>query len=97
MDSVHGTLGKKSYMSGVEIRNNMTTDDSDKPKNSYIVAQAAHKVCKKDHHEILSDTVSYDLCCLQNIAGIFLGICKRTWRKMGEVILYSGQCIQLLH
>jgi len=28
------------------------------PKKCYIISQVAHIVCKKDHHDTLSDTVS---------------------------------------
>jgi len=48
-------------MSGAEIRKKIDKDASYKPKNSYIIAQVAHIVCPKDHHEILSATVSNDL------------------------------------
>ena len=48
-------------MSGAEIRNRMANDVNYEPKNCYIIAQVAHIVCKKDHHEILSATVSDDL------------------------------------
>ena len=49
---------KISTMSGAEIRNKMSTEDDFDPKSCYIIAQVAHIVCKKDHHEILSGTVS---------------------------------------
>jgi len=52
---------KISTMSGAEIRSKMASDPTFKPKDSYILAQVAHIVCKKDHHEILSSTVSEDL------------------------------------
>jgi hypothetical protein len=48
-------------MSGAEIRNRMANDVNYEPKNCYVIAQVAHIVCKKDHHEILSATVSDDL------------------------------------
>jgi hypothetical protein len=48
-------------MSGAEIRKKFDNDASYKPKNTYIIAQVAHIVRKKDHHEILSVTVSNDL------------------------------------
>ncbi len=48
-------------MSGAEIRKKIDKDASYKPKNSYIIAQVAHVVCKKKHLEILSATVSNNL------------------------------------
>jgi hypothetical protein len=45
-------------MSGEEVRSRMSTEDVFDIKSSYIIAQVAHKTCKKDHHEILSATVS---------------------------------------
>jgi len=45
-------------MSGEEVRHRMATEENFDIKSSYITAQVAHIVCKKDHHEILSNTVS---------------------------------------
>jgi hypothetical protein len=44
--------------SGLKIRERMATEQNFDPKTSYIVSQVAHITCKKDHHEILSATVS---------------------------------------
>jgi len=52
---------KISTMSSGEIRNAMASDDNFDPKKCYLVQQVAHIVCKKDHHQILSETVSADL------------------------------------
>jgi hypothetical protein len=52
---------KIATMSGTEIRKKIDNDASYKPKNSYIIAQVAHVVCKKKHLEILSATVSNNL------------------------------------
>ncbi len=48
-------------MSSEEIRKAMGIDSSFDPKKFYIISQVVHIVCKKDHHEILSETVSVDL------------------------------------
>jgi hypothetical protein len=48
-------------MSGEEVRSRMSTEDVFDIKSSYIIAQVAHITCKKDHHEILSATVSDQL------------------------------------
>jgi hypothetical protein len=52
---------KISTMSSAEIRNAMDNNASFDPKKCYIISQPAHIVCKKDHHEMLSETVSDDL------------------------------------
>jgi hypothetical protein len=39
----------------------MASYDNFNPKKYYLIAQVAHKVCKKEHHQILSETVSDDL------------------------------------
>jgi hypothetical protein len=52
---------KIATMSGEEVRNRMSSEENFDIKSSYIVAQAAHITCKKDHHEILSETVSDSL------------------------------------
>jgi hypothetical protein len=44
-------------MTGEEVRHRMATEDNFDIKSSYIIAQVAHIVCKKDHHEILSKAV----------------------------------------
>ena len=49
---------KVSTMSGEEVRNKMSTEESFNLKSSYIIAQVAHITCKKDHPDILSATVS---------------------------------------
>jgi hypothetical protein len=49
---------KIATMSGEDIRNMMATKENFDIKSSYIIAQAAHISCKKDHHSILSNTVS---------------------------------------
>jgi hypothetical protein len=49
---------KISTMSGPEVRMKMANDDGFNVKDSYITSQIAHITCKKDHHEILSKTVS---------------------------------------
>jgi len=49
---------KVSIESGQKIRERMATELDYDPKSSYIVSQVAHITCKKDHHEILSATVS---------------------------------------
>ncbi len=48
-------------MSSAEIRTNMASEECFDPKRYYLISQVAHIVCKKDHHEILSETVSNDL------------------------------------
>jgi hypothetical protein len=48
-------------MLGAEIRSKMANEPDYQPKNSYILAQVAHIICKKDHHDILSATVLEDL------------------------------------
>ena len=48
-------------MSRAENINRMASDANYEPKNCYIIAQVAHIVCKKDHHEILPATVSEHL------------------------------------
>jgi len=58
---------KISTMSGAEIRSKMASDPNFQPKDSYILSQVAHIVCKKDHHEILSATVSEDLSAAYEI------------------------------
>jgi len=50
-------------VSGTEIRNKMATEDNFDPKHSYVILLVAHIVCKKDHHEILQETISNDLSC----------------------------------
>jgi hypothetical protein len=52
---------KISTMSSAEIRIAMAIDPSFDPKKCYLISQVAHIVCKKDHHDILSETVSNDL------------------------------------
>jgi hypothetical protein len=52
---------KISTMSSAEIRNCLDMDADFDPKRCYRISQVAHIVCKKDHHDILSDTVSDDL------------------------------------
>jgi hypothetical protein len=52
---------KISTMSSAEVRNAMAIDPSFDPKKCYLIAQVAHIACRKDHHEILSETVSNDL------------------------------------
>ena len=49
---------KVSIESGQTIRERMASELDYDPKSSYIVSQVAHITCKKDHHEILSATVS---------------------------------------
>ncbi len=49
---------KIATMSGEDIRNKMATKENFDIKSSYIIAQVAHVSCKKDHHSILSNTVS---------------------------------------
>jgi hypothetical protein len=44
--------------SGLKIRERMATEQDFDPKTSCIVFQVAHITCKKDHHKILSATVS---------------------------------------
>jgi hypothetical protein len=44
-----------------EIRNCMDIVANSDPKKCYIILQVAHIICKKDHHNILSETVSDDL------------------------------------
>jgi hypothetical protein len=44
-------------MSGEEVRLKMATDENFNIKSSYIIAQVAHITSKKDHHEILSNTI----------------------------------------
>jgi hypothetical protein len=39
----------------------MVADEKIYPKNSYIISQAAHITCKKDNHNILTNTVSESL------------------------------------
>jgi hypothetical protein len=58
---------KISTMSGAEIRSKMASDPNFQPKDSYILSQVAHIVCKKYHHEILSATVSEDLSAAYEI------------------------------
>jgi flagellar biosynthesis chaperone FliJ len=45
-------------MSGEEFRQTMATEKNFDIKSSYVIAQVSHIVCKKVHHEILSNTVS---------------------------------------
>jgi hypothetical protein len=45
-------------MSREEARLEMATDENFDFKSIYIIAQVAHITCKKDHHEILSNTIS---------------------------------------
>jgi hypothetical protein len=45
-------------MSGEGVRSRMSIEEIFDIKSSYIIAQVAHITCKKDHHEILSATVS---------------------------------------
>jgi hypothetical protein len=52
---------KISTMSSGEIRNCLDMDADFDPKKCYIILQVAHIVCKKDHYDTLSDTVSDDL------------------------------------
>ncbi len=52
---------KISTMSSEEIRKAMDIDSSFDPKKCYLILQVGHIVCKKGHHEILSETVSVDL------------------------------------
>jgi hypothetical protein len=52
---------KISTMSANEIRERMGKDVDFDPKTSYIISQVAHITCKKDHHTILSNTVSEQL------------------------------------
>ncbi len=49
---------KISTMSGEEVWSQMSIEEIFDTKSSYIIAQVAHITCKKDHHEILSATVS---------------------------------------
>jgi hypothetical protein len=50
---------KITTMSASEIRERMGKDDDFNPKTSYITSQVAHITCKKDNHNIISNTVSY--------------------------------------
>jgi hypothetical protein len=52
---------KISTMSSAEIRNAMGIDPSFDPKKCYLISQVVYIVCKKDHHDILSEMVSNDL------------------------------------
>jgi hypothetical protein len=45
-------------MSGENVRNKMITEENFDITSSYIIAQVAHVSCKKEHHTILSSTVS---------------------------------------
>jgi hypothetical protein len=45
-------------MSGEEVRNRMAAEENFDIRSSYIIAQVAHISCKKNHHTILSNTVS---------------------------------------
>ena len=44
-------------MSREEARLEMATDENFDFKSIYIIAQVAHITSKKDHHEILSNTI----------------------------------------
>jgi len=48
-------------MLGAEIRSIMANKPDYQPKDSYILAQVAHIICKKDYHDILSATMLEDL------------------------------------
>jgi hypothetical protein len=52
------SLIKIGTMSGPEVRMKMATDKGFNVKDSCITSQIAHINCKKDFHEILSQTVS---------------------------------------
>jgi hypothetical protein len=52
---------KICIMSSAEVREKMATDDEFDPKKCYLTAQTAHITCKKDHPEILAQTVSDEL------------------------------------
>jgi hypothetical protein len=52
---------KIATKSGLKIRERMATEQDFDPKTSYIVSKVADITCKKDHHEILSATVSDNL------------------------------------
>jgi hypothetical protein len=73
---------KISTMSSTEVRNAMAIDPSFDPKKCYLIAQVAHIVCRKDHHEILSETVSNDLSTvhetLQALSLIFIRDSERS-------------------
>jgi hypothetical protein len=45
-------------MSGEQVRLRMASEEDFDIKSTYVIAQVAHITCKKDHHEILSNTVS---------------------------------------
>jgi hypothetical protein len=49
---------KIATVSGEDVRNKMTTEETFVIKSSYIIAQVALISRKKDHHTILSSTVS---------------------------------------
>ena len=52
---------KISLMSGEEVRERMGSDENFDAKKSYLTAQTAHITCKKDHPEILAQSVSEKL------------------------------------
>jgi len=52
---------KISTMSNAEIKKFMDIDANFDPKKCYIILQVAYIICKKDHHDKLSETVSDDL------------------------------------
>jgi hypothetical protein len=45
-------------MKGLELWKKMATEDGFDIEDSYIIFQIAHITCEKNHHEILSQTVS---------------------------------------
>jgi hypothetical protein len=65
-------------MSGNEISGRMGKEDTFDPKSTYIISQVAHISGKKDHHTILSSTVSGDLSAayekLQSSALVFVRV-----------------------
>jgi hypothetical protein len=69
---------KTNTMSGDEICDRMGKEDNFDPKSAYIISQVAHISCKKDHHTILSSTVSDDLSAayekLQSSALVFVRV-----------------------
>ncbi len=63
-------------MSGLEVREKMATEERFDVKKNYIISQIAHITCKKDHHEILSQTQSKNISAgyekLQSSALLFI-------------------------
>jgi hypothetical protein len=51
-------LDKNKYNEGTGTTEKMATEDGFDVEDSYIIFQIAHITCEKNHHEILSQTVS---------------------------------------